>query len=303
MTSASRPGGGIHANLAANNLLAVSARLDGRQNSRFGASCYSGFQIASSGTEYEYSNTGSLTNSTVWLDSGAAADVWVMWTRTSGNLSDWNSLGSGNNNVRLQCSTTRSFRCIDTTGSGFPSGEVNIYGYCRFYDAASGGNLLQTTSTVEWAAWYEDAGPCPLCCFTPDTLVTMARGIQVPIASIRKGDEIIVVDPATHEVRVEPVTGIITRRNRTMYRIHFEDGTYINASDDHPFDVKGEPRSINPIMEYKDLGLPAVLTVGNMVTKSSGLCLRITKIELIDYPGEVYTLANSGFVANDLLVY
>lgn len=133
----------------------VSARADGATMSRLNLSCYAGIQFNTDGQEWEYSAQGSLILETTWLDTGSSSDVWVMWTRTGGTLSDWDSLGSGNNNVRLNLGTTRSFRIIDTVSSEVGGAET-IIGYFRFYDAATGGNLLQTTSTVTWSArrWH-----------------------------------------------------------------------------------------------------------------------------------------------------
>lgn len=294
--TASRPSGGIHANVAANNLVQVSARLDGRFNSRLNATCFSGAQLASSGTEYEYSATGSLTNSTTWLDAGSAGDVWAEWTRTGGTLSDWNSLTPGSG--RHQLSTTRSWRIVRST-----IGTNTIIGYWTLWDAASGGSALQTTTGATWSAWYE-FDPCPLCCFTPDTLIKMARGIDVPIGSVRPGDEIVVRDPDNGELTTAPVGEIIVRENRPMFRIHFEDGRYIDASEDHPFSVQGKGvTSINPTIEYKDLGIPNKLYLGDKVSSYGGGWVRVVRIEPLNFSDAVYTFSNSLFFANGLLVY
>ena len=273
--------------------IVVSPRVDGASNSRENATCFVGFQIASSGTEYEYNNVGSLVLSTTWLDSGTAAEVWVMWTRTGGTLTDWNNLGGGNHNVRLQCSTTRSFRA--QRGS---SGSDNIQGYTRWYDAATGGNLLFTTSTVTWACTY-NFNPCPLCCFTPDTLITMADGSKKPIGRIEVGDLI-----RTNPYNTEAVTGIITRTDRQMYRMAFADGSFICLSEDHPVMTSELGWAcIKSRWEYKNLGKVPELKVGMTAQNENGILMPIARINPIDYPGEVYTLENSMFFANGWLVY
>lgn len=276
----------------------VSARADGRSNSRYNNTCYSGCNFLTNGLEYEYSNTGSQTNSTTWLDTGLNDEVWVMWTRTGGTLSDWNSLGSGKNNIRQNLGSNQQFRIVR---SG--SGTSTIIGYFRFYDAASGGNTLQTTSGATWSAEY-DFDACPLCCFTPETPVTLASGLQVPIATVTKGMEILVFNPVTKRNEAQEMAGMITRTGRPMYRITFDDGRFLDASDDHPFDVKGKgPAAINPIIEYKDLGIPARLELGDAVGGQDGRLHGVLSIEEIDYPGTVYTFENSLFYANGLLVY
>lgn len=280
----------------------VSFRLDGDFNSRLNAACYAGYFIGNDGNEEEYSVSGGVENTTQWLDAGNASDVWSMWTRTSGTLSDWNSLGSGNNNVRLNLGTNRSFRIIRSS-----TGTSTIIGYTRAYDAATGGNLLQTTSTVTWSATYEFEG-CPLCCFTPDTLITMADQKLIPIKDIREGDKILIGKGT--DFSEEVVEEIIVRTNRPMYKIYFDNGTVLEASEDHPLHVKGKgPSSINPTIEYKDLGIPGKLKVGDMVSTGpqnqvgDGLYTHVLKIEPMDYRGVVMTLGNTHFFANGICVY
>lgn len=275
----------------------VSPRLDGATNSRLNAACYAGFTLQNDGDEWEYSVSGGLTSLTTWLDTGAAGDVWVMWTRTGGTLSDWNSLGSGNNNIRLNLGTTRSFRLWRSS-----TGTNTISGYCRFYDAASGGNLLHTSSTVTWSAEYEFSA-CPLCCFTPETLVTMADGLQIPIKDIRKGDKVLtVVDNDFAEVEV---TEVIVMTNRPMYLIEFESGRSLRASGDHPIWVKdvGWASIDFQDVEYKDLSSPrAQLNAGDLVSTSDGTYDKIRFIATLQYPFAVYTLKETPFFANGLLV-
>lgn len=279
----------------------VSARADGRTNSLNESPCYSGCIFVSNGLEYEYNSNGSQTNSTTWLDSGLASEVWVMWTRTGGSLSDWDSLGAGSHNVRLNLATSRGYRIVDTVSSG-AGGAETIIGYFRFYDAASGGNLLDTTSGATWSArrWHD---ACPFCCFTPETPITLASGLQVPIGTVTKGMMILVFNPKTKRNESQPISEVITRSSRPMYRITFDDGRTLDASDDHPFDVRGVPTSINPTAEYKNLGIPAKLELGDAVAGQEGRPHGILAIEQIDFPGTVYTLGNSLFYANGLLVY
>lgn len=276
----------------------VTIRANGAFNSRLSNTCYAGVQFATSGTEYEYTPNGSLASAIAWLLTGVTADVWVMWTRTGGTLSDWNNLGVSSNNVRLKCNVDRSYRIIRSA-----SGTNSIIGSFKMFDAATGGNTLFTSSGVTWSAEF-DFDPCPLCCFTPETLVTLASGLQVPIGTVTKGTEILVFNPRTKKNEAQEVTGIITRSSRAMYRITFDDGRYLDASDDHPFDVKGKgPASINPVIEYKDLGMPMKLEVNDIVPDQEGRPHGITQIEEIDYPGTVYTFENSLFYASGLLVY
>lgn len=279
--------------ISVDDQIVVSPRVDGASTTRENNNCFVGFQIASSGTEYEYNNVGSLVSATTWLDSGTAAEVWVMWTRTGGTLSDWNNLGGGNNNVRLQCSTTRSFRISRTT-----TGTDTIQGYTRWYDAATGGKLLFTTSTVTWSA-ERTFNACPTCCFTPDTLITMADGSKKPIGQIEVGDLI-----RTNPYNTEAVTGVITRTDRVMYKMTFADGSHLILSEDHPIMTSELGWAcINSRWEYKNLGMVPELKVGMTAQTEAGLLVPIARIEKVDYTGTVYTLENAQFFANGWLVY
>ena len=104
----------------------------------------------------------------------------------------------------------------------------------------------------------------------------------------------------------EAVTGIIVRENRRMYRVEFSDGRHLNMSEDHPLHVEGKGyASINPdpSISYKDLGVPEQLEVGDNVTDSDGFCNKIVSITDLHYPETVYTLENTEFYANRMLVY
>jgi hypothetical protein len=130
----------------------VSPRADGDINvnadSPGPVTCYQGCEFASDGNEYEVlATTGGRTNSTVWLDSGSASDVWVEFVRTAGATA-WDSHSSS---TRYQLNVDRNFNLSITR---FPEGSSvkTITGYFRMHDAASGGNVLWTGSTVEWKA-------------------------------------------------------------------------------------------------------------------------------------------------------
>lgn len=97
---------------------------------------------------YEYNNTpfssGTANNQlSTWLEAGSSSDVWVERTINSGTL-DFDA-GAG----RLNLGTTRLFgvQQLDGDGSGVALANVTF----NFYDAASGGNLLDSI-TVSFSA-------------------------------------------------------------------------------------------------------------------------------------------------------
>lgn len=271
----------------------VSALANGQTNSSFLINpVYAGVKFDTNGEEYERTAAGGYGASVgTWLDQGTSAQVWVEFLRTSGTKTQF--VGKSNS-TRYQADTNSIWYISDNTAG---ASYENIYGRFRFWDAASGGNQLQLTGFGDWRC-RRAVDPCPTCCFTPDTLVLMVSGIELPIGELEEGD---IIHTANGP---EPITEIITRTDRAMFRLTFEDGRTIDTSDDHPFDVNGKPKSLNNYdIEYKDLGLPEQLEVGDSVTLQAGGSTRVMLIESIDYPGTVYTFENSEFFANGLLVY
>jgi len=126
----------------------------------------------------------------------------------------------------------------------------------------------------------------------------MAFGDRKMIKDIKVGDMIL--------TRIGPkaVTEVIIMEHRTMYELTFSGGRTLNLSDDHPVYVpeKGYS-SINPMGEYKDMGIPDKLEVGDCVQDQNGNLNEIVEMREIFYPWKVYTLAESEFYANDMLVY
>ena len=162
---------------------------------------------------------------------------------------------------------------------------------------------MQTTSSATWSA-ERTFDPCPICCFTPDTLITMADGKQLRIADVREGDKVLTVGEDLISLSEMEITKVLVRVERQMYRIHFSNGSFLEASDDHPLHVKGKGMaSVNPTIEYKERGIPEPLAVGDEVYDFYGHPWRVIKIEPMIYKDPVFTFAESLFFANGILVY
>jgi len=129
----------------------VSPRADGDTNllADYGSpiDCYVGCDFDIDGDEWENTSTGTQTNSTVWLDSGSASDVWVEFVRTGGTVSNWDSHTSG---VRYQLNVNQRFSLLATSYSGIVT--KNIIGYFRMWPQASGGTALWTGNEYTWQA-------------------------------------------------------------------------------------------------------------------------------------------------------
>lgn len=212
----------------------------------------------------------------------------VMWT-VSGDAFSGSSMNSW-----LSLGTNQTWFYSITGASGIKSGA----GTLQIREHYSSQRIMATASVSMYAE--VEANPCPLCCFTPDTLVLMATGDWMAIVEVQVGDEI------ASRSGSKKVTEVITRTNRVMYEIQFADGRILNASEDHPLYVADKGyAAINPGVggEYKDLGIPDQLYVGDRVLDSDGRENEIVSIMNLDYPHTVYTLAESEFYANGMLVY
>ena len=150
------------------------------------------------------------------------------------------------------------------------------------------------------------------CCFSGDTLITMADHSTKPINMIEIGDQILSYNFDTEELETNEVAEIITRVNRVMFEYTLENGTTLKASDDHPLFVIGKGfSSMNPELTkqgYKSLPDVGMIAVGDSLVNKNGNTIRINKIVSIDYPNIVYTLNNRyksspTFYANGVLTY
>lgn len=280
--------------------LQVSAVANGQETEGLDSiysSIWAGAWFGSNGQEYEYNPyTGGISGyQGDWLDSGNASDVWVVFTRTAGDTA-WDSAHVPG--TRYNLSTSRGFYMQDVVAGG---GAATITGYFQFYDAASGGNLLERAPDSGSSTWEANLkiDICPSCCFTPDTLILMADNTHMPIGEIQPGDLIRV------ENGIEAVGEVIVREMRAMHMLTFENGSELILSDDHPIFIENKGyAAVNPIYgEYKDLGIPKSLEVGDRAIDEMGRTLRITSIDKYEYRWPVYTLSNSRFFAGGVLVY
>jgi len=119
--------------------LAVSLATAGVVRSTIG-DCYAGVQYNSTGLEYESppgGGTGFSISRGYWLDGGSNSEVWIERIINSGSL--YSDSGSG----RLALTSSRAFQVRDTSTSG---GPVTCNLTINAYDAASGGNLLDSVT-------------------------------------------------------------------------------------------------------------------------------------------------------------
>lgn len=239
----------------------------------------------SSGSRTAISSSASDAAATYTLTCSTTA-TWT-YTRISGTAGSAN-VASGGSSAAIR------FTLTPPAIVGTRTSIWNIDG------SASGvTNYWQLTLTAD-----KTSGGCPTCCFTPDTLIRMADMTEKPISEVQVGDYILVFDEITNTNVAVPVSEIIVREDRVMYEMVFDDGTTLNASEDHPIYVIGKGySSVNPSVIYKDAGIPNRIEVGDRVSTVFGTAPMLISIRQIDFPGQVYTFGNSKFYANSILVY
>ena len=118
--------------------LVVSPSGAGISTSAASTTCYAHITYNADGIEYENSSGTSPTTDQSrgnWLDSGAASDVWIERTVDVGSL-DTDAGAS-----RLILSTSRTY---GIASAGIKTATVTF----NFYDAASGGSLINTAEIV-----------------------------------------------------------------------------------------------------------------------------------------------------------
>lgn len=91
-------------------------------------------RVDSDGGMYQQLNGGGSTFYETWLDRGSNTEVWVEATVVSGTLT------SGTTGSRLACTVDRSWSKSKSSGFGTDTCVIDL----DFYDASSGGNLLDT---------------------------------------------------------------------------------------------------------------------------------------------------------------
>lgn len=136
--------------------------------------------------------------------------------------------------------------------------------------------------------------------FTAGTSVLMADRTQKPIEEVRVGDEVLATDPQTGESGARKVQELIRHGgDHTMVDVTLDDGTVIEATDEHPFWSANRGEFVFAIeIEVGDLVLGAdgdLLTVTETVVYVEDLIAYNLAIEGIHtyYVGETPVLVHN----------
>ncbi len=117
----------------------VSANSSSIEYAAITGTVYAGVEFNTSGDEFANAGPGSTSftkSRGKWLNSGSSSNVWVERVLNSGTF-NWEDPGSG----RQQLSTSRKFG-VSRSGNGLTTTSVTF----NFYDASSGGNLLNSVT-------------------------------------------------------------------------------------------------------------------------------------------------------------
>jgi len=114
------------------------------------APCHAKFRISADGNFYKSSNIGIFgVSSGTWLTTGQSSSVWVERTmKSSSPVLDKDDISSS----RVVCSSNLDFGYENSTSPTEETGTVTL----DFYDAASGGTLLESAD-IHLVAEYDDS--------------------------------------------------------------------------------------------------------------------------------------------------
>lgn len=117
---------------------------DSTSANNFGAKCWNRIRVGADGDLYFDNQSGAFGSShATWLQAGLNSQVWVEATNVSGDGANEGTIGG-----RLACTANRDFG-YSQSSSGLRSGVMRL----SFYDAASGGSLLDSQD-VTMSAQY-----------------------------------------------------------------------------------------------------------------------------------------------------
>jgi len=121
-----------------------------------------------------------------------------------------------------------------------------------------------------------------LCCFTGDTLVTLADRSTVRIDTIKVGDKVLSYNEITDEELISEVLAITSPTKKDIVKYTLSNETVIEATTEHPFwEVSKGWSSYSPSATEKDHKLEvSKLEKGDILLTQEGVQVEISNIEL-----------------------
>jgi hypothetical protein len=121
-----------------------------------------------------------------------------------------------------------------------------------------------------------------ICCFTGDTLITLADRTTIRIDAIRVGDKVLSYNEITDEELISEVLAITSPTKKDIVKYTLGNGTIVEATTEHPFwEIHKGWSSYSPSATEKDHKLEvSKLEKGDILLTQEGIQVEISNIEL-----------------------
>jgi len=121
-----------------------------------------------------------------------------------------------------------------------------------------------------------------LCCFTGDTLITLADRTTIRIDAIKVGDKVLSYNEITDEELISEVLAITSPTKKDIVKYTLGNGTIVEATTEHPFwEIHKGWSSYSPSATEKDHKLEvSKLEKGDILLTQEGIQVEINNIEL-----------------------
>jgi radical SAM superfamily enzyme YgiQ (UPF0313 family)/very-short-patch-repair endonuclease len=100
--------------------------------------------------------------------------------------------------------------------------------------------IIEENPDIEWNATLETNRGCPFQCFTGNTKIITSNGANKKAKFVDVGDKLIGLNEVTKELVETEVVKKFEYTTNEIYVIHFDDGSKIETTKEHPFYVKGQ---------------------------------------------------------------
>jgi hypothetical protein len=154
-------------------------------------------------------------------------------------------------------------------------------------------------------------GPCSGdCCFTGNTMISLANDEIKTIKNIIPGDEVLSYNETSNQNEIKKVIQVKGKITNDLVRYTFTNGVVLESTPDHPYYVNGyNIASFDPIITTEKYNFDIdidLIKVGDVVNLADGTTTIIEDIEKIFSNERVYTFeveGNHNYYANGVLVH
>ena len=143
-------------------------------------------------------------------------------------------------------------------------------------------------------------------CFTGDTQVTMSDGSTKNIADVKVGDNVISYDEYLDEFVIENVEEVLCYGQHDIYRVEFEDGTFVDCTASHPFFTTNGWAAIDTENGRREHGVKCSTLDENSNAITQNGSVRVVRITDLHKQETVYNLTVSNthtYIAGGVVVH